>query len=469
MARNEFVDALKLFLDTADPEDLEHLAGRLKPYRISSLQVQKHDGSRSIPVIVLDGQAHNSQLDILATNVFPDTSGLPSALSTPSVEPPLDFSLPWSPASIAFEQDQLLFDMAAQAASCGAITPDNVHNFGMEEIGQLGQPYCEMILGERVGEFPTLPVNSMYNTSPITLPITPPQSEFFDSPVGSCSPDQFGTTSPELPVCAPNQPTALHENYRKGSSNLSQQHAGSVTTHAIVSNPSPAASVHVPGRWALTFSNCIRRDYLDFVRSNLPHWIKDGLWTAVPCPSLLDTRIETDQVRKRVALVMLHSQYMESYRDWKSLEGRKHRGMMAVGRGDMTLMIDGILRQTTPAWAELDARKRLQLRALFHERKRYGKRWSVFRTELGASILLVCSTQLANMVSNTKVTMAALKEISQSIRQCAPVMSVLRILEPLAEGLINNDPKEDLQADHILKQCENLQHFTAGQAVDNQA
>ena len=57
MARNQFVDALKLFLDTADPGELENLAVRLKPYRITSLHVQRPDGTpsaRSIPVIVLD-------------------------------------------------------------------------------------------------------------------------------------------------------------------------------------------------------------------------------------------------------------------------------------------------------------------------------------------------------------------------------------------------------------------------------
>ena len=117
----------------------------------------------------------------------------------------------------------------------------------------------------------------------------------------------------------------------------------------------------------------------------------------------------------------MHSEYLESYQDWKenrnqqsqlpmspSAAGRKqaHAGLVpgdgtakgGVGRGDMTLMIDNILEQTTPNWSELGSKRKLQLRALFHERKRYGKRWSVFREEIGAAILLVCSGQLSNMV-----------------------------------------------------------------------
>ncbi|RYP85135.1 hypothetical protein DL769_001039 [Monosporascus sp. CRB-8-3] len=61
------------------------------------------------------------------------------------------------------------------------------------------------------------------------------------------------------------------------------------------------------------------------------------------------------------------------------------------------------------------------------------------------------------MVSNTKVTMAALKGISRTIKECVHIMIVLRILEPLAEGLVNNDRYQDYQTDQILEQFETLQ------------
>ena len=168
---------------------------------------------------------------------------------------------------------------------------------------------------------------------------------------------------------------------------------------------------------ALMFRCCIRKNYLGFLTSNLSSWIKEGLWmpststglhrnnscyrfleNIYSCVSQLDTHIEYDQIRKRVALVLLHTQYLASYRDWKSQEESKRRCLMGVGQGDRTLMIDGILEQTTPSWSELNTKRRMQLRSLFHERKRYGKRWSVLQSELGPNILLLCSPQLANMV-----------------------------------------------------------------------
>lgn len=121
MARNQFVDALKLFLDTADSGELEHLAVRLKPYRIASLQVQRPDGARSIPVIVLDDGQTPAQ--------------------TPPAEPYFEFGLPWSLASCPPGNGQLLSDMTSQAPQDYA--HENGNTFGSDWICQLDQVMVE--------------------------------------------------------------------------------------------------------------------------------------------------------------------------------------------------------------------------------------------------------------------------------------------------------------------------------------
>lgn len=105
MARDQFVDALKLFLDTADPGELENLALRLKPYRITSLQVQRPGGApsaKSIPVIVLDdGRKTPEPTPTLQQHLHSLLAASPAvSMPIPTLTPPLDSfydvsSLPW--------------------------------------------------------------------------------------------------------------------------------------------------------------------------------------------------------------------------------------------------------------------------------------------------------------------------------------------------------------------------------------
>lgn len=42
--------------------------------------------------------------------------------------------------------------------------------------------------------------------------------------------------------------------------------------------------------------------------------------------------------------------------------------------------------------------KKSDLRSKFHDRKRFGKRWSLLTDALGIGVLLVCSSRIANML-----------------------------------------------------------------------
>ncbi|KAK4210228.1 hypothetical protein QBC37DRAFT_390657 [Rhypophila decipiens] len=564
MARNQFVDALKLFLDTADPGELENLALRLKPYRITSLQVQRPDGgpsARSIPVIVLDDgrktpeptpslQRHIESITAVSQQISLPKAAPPS-LSSPALTTPgdsfFDFtSLPWnsmnpacptSPGNIELSIEDMILDDDQIAELTAEFSMPGTPGFhqALQDVGiPITPPYSDFFdpnnTPSTLSNDPYSP--STFLDSPITTPPSSDAGDFVNTPINSNFSNPAGDSTATSNTKSTNVSTPRAQakiNRRKSNPNRPRRSLTAASiTQAILSSSTNLTNSHVPSpsqspspaAAALVFSSCIRKDYLDFLKANLPEWVRDGLWRSssplsnnhhtkagrekptcfmmmgnstptnhrppsavysahnssgnltpsgpsssssstygfleniYSCVSQLDSRIETDQVRKRVALVLLHSEYLESYQDWKATrQGLSHtypapsttgagntiniKG--GVGRGDMTLMIDNILEQTTPGWEDLSPKRKLQLRALFHERKRYGKRWAVFREEVGCAILLVCSGQLGNMVSNTKVTMAALKGIAHAIRDSAPIMEVLRVLEPLAVALVNND------------------------------
>ena len=172
-------------------------------------------------------------------------------------------------------------------------------------------------------------------------------------------------------------------------------------------------------------------DYYSLLESELPRWTREGLWhetsqkltepssltTAVvaaegtpPAPSSyskleraylavcqLNSRMGDDVVRNRIALIQLHLEYTEMH------QGRRHSSASqrigsTVGRGHASHAIDRILGNIHEEWKTLDPRRRAELRAKFHDRKKYGKRWSQLANALGPGILLICSTKLASAV-----------------------------------------------------------------------
>ncbi|PGH12601.1 hypothetical protein AJ80_06659 [Polytolypa hystricis UAMH7299] len=434
---HKFLDALKTFLHAAHPPELEALAMRLKPYRIEDFQLQGPAGSTSMPMLVLDRQRLDNS-------------------PTPPTESYLNFSSISSPMS----PEELLSCATMRSDPMSPHTPlivdeANEHMFGSELVGTSEEP----------GFFEAALESLNYDS----------RTDIFATSAYTCTQHSWSPSVSDIAALqsfSPTQNYTIHQDSKPLNIPTHITHTPPTTAPTSIP-PSPSH----PSHNALLVSRCcIRTDYFDFLTANLPSWISNGLWQPLASPFLkrrsssygfleniysyvsqIDTRIEYDQIRKRVALVLLHSQYLESCREWKAREASKRKGLMGVGRGDMTVMIDSILQETNPRWAEYDTRKRSQLRVLFHDRKRYGKRWSVFRSELGPGILLVCSPRLANMVGNTKVTMSLLKEISQAIRACDDMMRILRVLDPLAESLIQNEGYQHHQAGWILEQLDAMQ------------
>ena len=166
-------------------------------------------------------------------------------------------------------------------------------------------------------------------------------------------------------------------------------------------------------------ANYIREDFLELLEINLPYWKENGLWgqqrllnpcegsghenlkNVYSCICELDRYIQTDPIRERVAMVLLYLQFQAAVNDWDvhdSQEERTGQEERGIGQGKLTRMIDSILQNSHSEWGQYNATRRTQLRARFHNRKRYGKRWSIFIEELGPAIIFLCSSVLANIL-----------------------------------------------------------------------
>ncbi|KAI1402593.1 hypothetical protein F4819DRAFT_272289 [Hypoxylon fuscum] len=170
--------------------------------------------------------------------------------------------------------------------------------------------------------------------------------------------------------------------------------------------------------------NVIREDFMDLLREGLPRWASEGIWNddiqtfslssgtthqSSRYPDLeaayskvchIETRAGDDAIRSRVALVRFHTEYLKAEESWKSAlkQKSKETQLTAIGRGETSVIIDGILRSIHQGWDTFEHTRRSGLRAKFHDRKRYGKRWATFVEGLGPGVLIVCSCKVANMM-----------------------------------------------------------------------
>lgn len=170
-----------------------------------------------------------------------------------------------------------------------------------------------------------------------------------------------------------------------------------------------------------TARSLLRTDYIKYLEAELPRWANGGLWshktsktkhpttaTTIATTSTPDfrdlqlvysevcklhTRMEDDAIRSRIALIRLHLEYLKTLEGWQK---RHDKGR--IGRGEATCIIDQILRLTHSNRATLSKAQCNVLRAQFHERKRYGKRWAVLVDRLGKSILFLCSAKVMALV-----------------------------------------------------------------------
>ncbi|KAM3449675.1 hypothetical protein MY3296_006759 [Beauveria thailandica] len=210
----------------------------------------------------------------------------------------------------------------------------------------------------------------------------------------------------------------------------------------------------------------IRHDYLAYLRENLEHWVKEGLW----CEDMLTTtpelaepntetlrhtyyrvceterRTEDNCVRNRAAMVALHEQYEKTVKGNSSgaaTTGRQQERSALTpfttrGRGHASLIVDRLLERIHGAeWVAADKRRKTELRVRFHDRKRYGKRWAALAAHAGPGILFLSAPELASMVKSTKCPNRFLESIGKTI-MCSDsaATDVLRAFNPVAERLI---------------------------------
>lgn len=164
--------------------------------------------------------------------------------------------------------------------------------------------------------------------------------------------------------------------------------------------------------------DCARPDYRQYIVQQLPRWSKNGLWhqemrlspvnATTSYGSLvrlyyylcqLDQHMADDDIRKRASFMLLHNQYEALSRNKTFNESRGGRlGLTGPGRGYASLAVERLLSDIHPEWSTCDTKHKALLRTNFHNRKRYGKRWSILVESLGPGILFVCSSRLVAIV-----------------------------------------------------------------------
>nr|A0A0M4LAF6.1 RecName: Full=Aurovertin biosynthesis cluster transcription factor aurF; AltName: Full=Aurovertin biosynthesis cluster protein F [Calcarisporium arbuscula]ALD83632.1 putative transcriptional factor [Calcarisporium arbuscula] len=216
---------------------------------------------------------------------------------------------------------------------------------------------------------------------------------------------------------------------------------------------------------------CIRADYFQFLEANLPRWVRDGIWGKEWSPNQtanvdgyenlqkaywhvcrLDRQMRDDAIRSRMAMVLLHLEYENTCLSWKTCAHSGKKPVTKVGRGNISSLIDNIIENTHPEWRTADPGERSELRAKFHDRKRYGKRWWMLVKPLGSSILMLCSSKFAGMIKNTTVTAAMINEIKLAIQRSETgLMSLLSLANPIAESLFLDQGYDGHNAEQVLK------------------
>ena len=153
----------------------------------------------------------------------------------------------------------------------------------------------------------------------------------------------------------------------------------------------------------------IRGDLQQFLNTFLPLWQSQGLWgntnvdllvgsgtsherleSAYRCLTCLGLRMADDPVRSRMASIVLYREFHAACTMLKE-KGPSKRTTAQRGRGLATPVIDYTLRRIYKCFDQLAGTRQKELRAEFHDNKRFGKRWERLARSIGYGILIVCS------------------------------------------------------------------------------
>ncbi|KAG5951669.1 hypothetical protein E4U53_002539 [Claviceps sorghi] len=223
---------------------------------------------------------------------------------------------------------------------------------------------------------------------------------------------------------------------------------------------------------------CLRPDHDQFLKTNLPRWVRDGLWhndwsqshgagsrpgrfanlqRVYSCFCQLDVRMRDDAIRGRMVMVLLHLEFEKMYHDWRSGRVKLAGPVTSMGRGNISAVIDSILEKAHPEWCLADSKQRAAFRAKFHNRKRHGKRWWMLMDALGPSVLLLCSSRFAGAMKNTTVTASMIQALPAAIQNYEPkVTQVLNVVNPIAKSLFHDRGYRTHAVDDVLRQVKAL-------------
>ncbi|KAI9035961.1 uncharacterized protein KD926_002573 [Aspergillus affinis] len=449
-AKKYFVEAIKNFLETTNAAGLEVLASRLAPYTIQAAPPTMITDAPAQPVLILIVE-ESTQYPISAGEL-PDVVRLDSC--------PTGFPEAWDL--------QLCMDTS--------------HESRVETIPS-GDEF------ELIGD----PVNNMDFSGSLS-PYSQPPQDLLQSPVHLSDFSNTNHTDHHLAATSSPSRASIHDTYNTPSlfynqhpSPLTEPDGASTVSprsseHSLAHPTSQGPTPHLPEILTGTpVQNAyIRADYAEYLISNLPRWQTSGIWhqetvvlpnqrhtkydrlaDAYSCICQLEPRMGDDPIRNRAALIQLHTEYENINQADECGDGPTRRG-----RGHASLIVDRLLDEIHPEWSTCDEQRRSNLRARFHNRKRFGKRWAVLTRHLGPAVLFLCSRKLEKMVyvfffpvllpetladqqcrKNTVVTVQFLEQISEHIAgNCPDVVELLNTLNPLATDLIQN---RDLNA-HII-------------------
>ncbi|KAH8799370.1 hypothetical protein F5884DRAFT_869271 [Xylogone sp. PMI_703] len=490
---DEFVDALKVFIEESDVANIELLATRLAPYRVEVAQVDSSSGEHFRPKLVLEKSTFLSDyvLDANRTPRPPPTS-VPKESTFNCPPCPLQNVLPTVHPEVS-EATAVEFGPPKQGSSnCPnqtASEPGIVLDYGYDShLISMGQNMSHFKDGRRAlysaSESSEMQVD-LCQPTPLDLNVqTNLGQELLTDISYSPATESLGTFSnivgelealPVETIRGNDEAVWSLESMEESFPTGRLSHVSSPLWHRgtpEATQPSPMGNTSAG---PIMVSDYIRSDCASFLETHLPRWTKNGLWhhaeilnpigntvgiekmkDAYSCICQLELEMEDDPIRTRVALVLLHQGYETALQGCKLKKYRNHTILPAVGRGDATTMIDDMLKSIHNNWDEFTAEVKAKMRANFHNKKRFGKRWSILVNVLGPGILFCCSLDLARKVTTTTITTKQLETISVVANTCnGSIVKVLDLINPVAECLLRDEGYNDYDLTQVLTSIRN--------------
>nr|AFO67569.1 hypothetical protein [Epichloe inebrians] len=461
-----FGDAVRFLLEQNDTDSLSVLASRLTPFRIDFKETLVGDALSFQPVLVFENEfnawgddAQNVTASSFSSSIPPNTlyNG-PTIQSMDSSLMPLE----------GFVDNDILTERADACPACPggaamnrAFGSEFTHNDGLDDGLELvldnnlvgtGDLNCQVCMRSRSED-----ICHVFNDAAMLGHMDDSDQENEES-AGRYH--QLGCSTP----------VGQGQQLSVQARNTSVPHVTSAVTefHRLFGGNTTQANPASRGNDLDGNLKQVEKDCHQFLQTNLPRWVQNGVWhnhwsrsdddnrsdsfenlqKVYSCFCQLDIRMEDDAIRSRMMMVLLHLEFERIHHDWKS-------GKI---EGNISAVIDSILEKAHPEWHSADLKQKAEFRARFHNRKRHGKRWWILVDALGPSILLLCSPRFAGTMKNTTVTAPMIQALPAAIQKAgSKVTEVLNVVNPMAKSLFYDQGYENYAVDEILGQLKALE------------